>query len=70
MNHKYYLWSILSSLHVHVPMSASRIIIQNMFSSLLAPNSSLPLNMTDVEVSETAVDIYLWPIEQENGPIR
>ncbi|PFX30100.1 Receptor-type tyrosine-protein phosphatase F [Stylophora pistillata] len=37
---------------------------------IMAPNSPLPLNMTDVEVSETAVDIYLWPVEQENGPIR
>lgn len=36
---------------------------------IMAPNSPLPLNMTDVEVSETAVDIYLWPVEQENGPI-
>ncbi|XP_022806636.1 tyrosine-protein phosphatase Lar-like [Stylophora pistillata] len=36
---------------------------------IMAPNSPLPLNMTDVEVSDTAVDIYLWPVEQENGPI-
>ncbi|PFX13685.1 Receptor-type tyrosine-protein phosphatase F [Stylophora pistillata] len=36
---------------------------------IMAPNSPLPLNMTDVEVSGTAVDIYLWPVEQENGPI-
>lgn len=25
--------------------------------------------MTDVEVSETTVDIYLWPVEKENGLI-
>ena len=49
----------------YVPMGKS----QDIF-SLLAPRSPLPLNMTDVEVSETTVDIYLWPVEQENGPIR
>ena len=70
MDHEYYLWSILSCQHVHIPMGASRIMIQNIFFSLSAPNSPLPLNMTDVEVSGTAVDIYLWPVEQENGPIR
>ena len=53
----------------YVPMVKSLIMIQDIF-SLLAPRSPLPLNMTDVEVSETTVDIYLWPVEQENGPIR
>ena len=54
----------------YVPMGKSRIMIKDIFFSLLAPRSPLPLNMTDVEVSETTVDIYLWPVEQENGPIR
>ena len=53
----------------YVPMGKSLIMIQDIL-SLLAPRYPLPLNITDVEVSETTVDIYLWPVEQENGPIR
>ncbi|PFX12512.1 Receptor-type tyrosine-protein phosphatase F, partial [Stylophora pistillata] len=34
-----------------------------------APEAPIPRNVSDVEVSETAVDIFLWPVEQKYGPI-
>ena len=40
------------------------------FFSLPAPEAPHPHNITDVEVSQTAVDIYLWPVEQKYGPVR
>ena len=43
---------------------------QKLFFLLPAPEGPVPYNITDVEVSQTAVDIYLWPVEQKYGPIR
>ena len=37
---------------------------------LTAPEAPHPHNITYVEVSQTAVDIYLWPVEQKYGPVR
>ncbi|XP_022808474.1 uncharacterized protein LOC111345455 [Stylophora pistillata] len=36
---------------------------------MMAPEPPDPHNVTDVEISETAVDIFLWPVEQKYGPI-
>ena len=37
---------------------------------LLAPIAPVVGNVTDVTVSESVAGIYLWPVEQRNGPIR
>ena len=49
----------------------SVVVVQKLFFfSLPAPEAPHPHNITDVEVSQTAVDIYLWPVEQKYGPVR
>ena len=40
------------------------------FFHLLAPIAPVVGNVTDVTVSESVAGIYLWPVEQRNGPIR
>ena len=40
------------------------------FFYLLAPIAPVVGNVTDVTVSESIAGIYLWPVEQRNGPIR
>ncbi|XP_022808475.1 receptor-type tyrosine-protein phosphatase F-like [Stylophora pistillata] len=34
-----------------------------------APEAPFPHNVSNVEVSKTSADIYLWPVEQKYGPI-
>ena len=41
-----------------------------MFLSLVAPFAPVVLNLTDVTITESVTGIYLWPVEQRNGPIR
>ena len=40
------------------------------FFYLLAPIAPAVGNVTDVTVSGSVAEIYLWPVEQRNGPIR
>ena len=40
------------------------------FFYLLAPIAPPVGNVTDVTVSGSVAEIYLWPVEQRNGPIR
>ena len=51
-------------------MCKSVLMVQKLFFSLPAPKAPVPHSITDVEVSQTAVDIYLWPVEQKYGPVR
>ena len=41
-----------------------------MFLSLIAPIAPAVLSVTDVTVTNTVAEIYLWPAEQRNGPVR
>jgi len=41
-----------------------------MFLSLVAPIAPVVPNLTDVTVTESVLGIYLWPVEQRNGPVR
>ncbi|XP_066015620.1 tyrosine-protein phosphatase Lar-like isoform X2 [Pocillopora verrucosa] len=47
--------------------SASEVVSK--MTDMMAPEAPHPHNITDVEVSQTAVDIYLWPVEQKYGPV-
>ncbi|XP_066015625.1 tyrosine-protein phosphatase Lar-like [Pocillopora verrucosa] len=47
--------------------SASKVVSK--MTDMIAPEAPFPHNITDVEVSHTAVDIYLWPVEQKYGPV-
>ena len=40
------------------------------FFYLLAPIAPAIGNVTNVTVTEPFAGIYLWPVEQRNGPIR
>ena len=37
---------------------------------MVAPIAPVVVNLTDVAVTESVAGIYLWPVEQRNGPIR
>ena len=41
-----------------------------LFHFLLAPIAPVVLTLMEKEVSQSSVQIHLWPVEQRNGPIR
>ena len=45
-------------------------VITRLFLSFVAPIAPVVDNLTDVAVAESVAGIYLWPVEQRNGPIR
>ncbi|CAH3116195.1 unnamed protein product [Pocillopora meandrina] len=47
--------------------SASKVVSK--ITDMIAPKAPVPHSITGVEVSQTAVDIYLWPVEQKYGPV-
>ncbi|XP_022806637.1 uncharacterized protein LOC111343720 [Stylophora pistillata] len=56
---------------VHGSSSCGESIFKNISvtTHMKAPDAPFPHNVSDVEVSGTAVDIFLWPVEQKYGPI-